>query len=469
MSGSTTPSLPLETLDRERVLHPSTSIADHMKSGPRIIVGGSGVTLTDSTGKQYIDSMAGLWCVNIGYGRKEVARAMGEMAEQLGYYHTFASFSNEPQIRLADRLLGLMPGRMSRVFFGNSGSDANDTQIKLVWYYNNLRGKPRKKKIIGRLLGYHGTTVATASVSGLPAFHALFDLPIAGMLHTATPHYYRYGAPGQSEEEYATALAQELEALIEREGPDTVGAFIGEPIMGGGGLLVPPRTYWEKVQAVLRKHDVLLIADEVICGFGRLGRMFGSEVYGIEPDLLTCAKGLTSAYFPLSAVGVGEKVWAVLRDGSPEAGSFAHGFTYSGHPVGAAAAMANLDILIGEDLVGNAARTGAYFQQRLRETIDPLPLVGEVRGLGLMGGVELAADRAAHRAFDPTLKVAQRVAARCLEDGLIIRALPVGGVLTMSPPLCITRAQVDQVIDILARSLRGVADELRLEGAWSGA
>jgi L-2,4-diaminobutyrate transaminase len=355
---------------------------------------------------------------------------------------------------------------MSKVFFGNSGSDANDTQIKLVWYYNNLRGKPRKKKIIGRIHGYHGTTVATASASGLPAFHRHFDLPIANFLHVSTPHYYRHGAVGQTEEQYATMLAEELDGVIRREGPDTVGAFIAEPIMGGGGVLVPPRTYFEKIQAVLRQHDVLMIVDEVICGFGRLGRMFGSEVYGIEPDLMTCAKGLTSAYFPLSAALISEKVWSVLREGSPEVGAFAHGYTYSGHPVGAAAALANLDVLIGEDMIGNAARTGRYLQDRLRERVGPLPLVGHVRGVGLAAGVEVVADRATRRSFDAEHKVAQRIAARCLESGLIVRALPVGHVIAISPPLCISRDEVDQIVDGLASAVRNVADELVREAIW---
>jgi L-2,4-diaminobutyrate transaminase len=469
MSAKTAETLPLEVLDKERVLHPATSIADHLAQGPRIIVEGSGISLTDSTGKRYLDAVAGLWCVNIGYGRTEVADAMGAQARRLGYYHTFSSFSNEPQIRLADRLLGLAPGRMSKVFFGNSGSDANDTQVKLVWYYNNLRGKPKKKKIVSRLRAYHGTTVASASLTGLPAFHKFFDLPIPNVLHTASPYHYREAAPGTTEEAYATALAGELEWLIDKEGPDTVAAFIAEPVMGAGGVLVPPRTYFEKIQAVLRKHDVLMIADEVICGFGRLGRMFGSEVYGIEPDLLTCAKGLTSAYFPLSAVMLSERVWAVLRDGSPEIGAFAHGFTYSGHPVGGAAAMANLDILIGEDLVGNAERTGAYLQARLREAIGPLPAVGEVRGTGLIAGIELVADRATRRPFEAALKVAHRVAARCLEDGLIVRALPVGNVVALSPPLCITRAEVDRVVDGLTRGIREVSDAIVREGLWKAA
>ena len=466
MSGQTTSGPPLETLDRQSVFHPATSIADHLQQGPRIIVEGSGVTLIDSTGKRYLDAVAGLWCVNIGYGRPEVADAMGSMARRLGYYHTFSSFSNEPQIRLADRLLALMPGRMSKVFFGNSGSDANDTQVKLVWYYNNLRGKTRKKKIIGRIHGYHGSTVATASLSGLPAFHRHFDLPIPNILHAAAPHYYRHGAPGQSEEQYATALAEALEDLIQREGPDTVGAFIAEPIMGGGGVLVPPRTYFEKVQAVLRKHDVLMIVDEVICGFGRLGRMFGSDVYGIEPDLMTCAKGLTSAYFPLSAVVISEKVWAVLRDGSPEVGAFAHGYTYSGHPVGRRPRW--------RTSTSSSARTWWGTRRGRGPTCRPGSATLSARCPWWATSGAWAWPPASR--WSPTgspgaastrgRKVAQRVAARCLEDGLIVRALPVGNVIALSPPLCITRAEVDQAVTVLAQAIRSVSDELLREGLW---
>jgi L-2,4-diaminobutyrate transaminase len=385
---------------------------------------------------------------------------MAAQSRRLAFYHTFSSMSNEPQIRLADRLLGLAPGRMSKVFFGTSGSEANDTQVKLVWYYNNLRGRPRKKKIIARRDGFHGSTVAAGSLTGIEAFHRAFDLPLPQILHTSPAYYYRHGAPGQSEEDYSTGLAAELEQLIQREGPDTVAAFIAEPVMGAGGVVPPPRGYFEKVQRVLRAHDVLMIVDEVICGFGRLGRMFGSEVYGIEPDLITVAKQLTSGYFPLSACLVSEEIWSALRDGSPEIGPFAHGFTYSGHPVGAAAAMANLDIVLGEDLVGNAARMGPYLQERLRTALADHSLVGDVRGVGLIAGVELVADKAARRSFDPELRVGLRVAQRCMEDGLIVRPLPGGHVIALSPPLCITRAQVDQVVDGLARGLDRVRDEL---------
>lgn len=468
--ATTDPASPgsLEDLDRARVLHPVTSIAEHLREGPRIITEARGLTLTDSQGRRYLDAVAGLWCVNIGYGRPEVADAMAAQARRLSYYHTFSSMSNEPQIRLADRLLRLMPWPMSKVFFGCTGSDANDSQVKLVWYYNNLRGRPRKKKIIARRGAYHGSTVAAGSLTGIPAFHQAFDLPISGILHTAAPHYWRDAAPGVSEPDYARHLARELEVLIQREGPETVAAFIAEPVMGAGGVLVPPAGYFQEVQAVLRRHDVLMIADEVICGFGRLGRWFGSQAMGIEPDLVTLAKGLTSAYFPLSAVVLSERVWGVLRDASGEVGPFAHGFTYTGHPVGAAAALANLDVLEGEDLVGNAARVGALFQAWLRERVGDHPLVGEVRGLGLMAGVELAADRAARRSFDPALRVGRRVVERCMEHGLIVRALPAHDVLAFSPPLCITPAEAEAVVDRFARALDEVAGELVREGLWRG-
>jgi L-2,4-diaminobutyrate transaminase len=432
---------------------------------PVAFVRGEGAWLWDEAGRKYLDALAGIAVSGLGHGHPRLVRAIADQAAKV--IHTSNLYEIPAQTALADRICAL--AGMDEVFFCNSGSEANDTQVKLVWYYNNLRGLPRKKKIVARHQAYHGTTVATASLTGLPAFHKAFDLPIAGILHTATPYYYRDAAPGQSEEAYATALAAELDRLIQREGPDTVAAFIAEPVMGAGGVLVPPATYFEKVQAVLRKHDILMIADEVICGFGRLGRNFGSEVFGIEPDLVTAAKGLTSGYFPLSAVILSEKVWAVLQAGSPEVGAFAHGFTYSGHPVGAAAAMANLDILVGEDLVGNSARVGAYMHARLREQIAPLPIVGEVRGLGLIAGIELVADPGSRRAFDGALKVGQRVAALCLEDGLIVRSLPVGHVVALSPPLCITRGQVDQVVDGLAKAIRAVADELARQGTWKAA
>ena len=341
----------------------------------------------------------------------------------------------------------------SRVFFGLSGSDANDTQVKLVRYYNNLRGRAEKKKIISRHGAYHGVSLASASLTGLPAFHHAFDLPMDGVLFTTAPHHYRNAKPGESEEEFSQRLADELEALIAREGADTVAAFIAEPVMGAGGVIPPPRGYFERIQPILTQHDILFIADEVICGFGRLGSWFGSGHYGLQPDLISMAKGLTSGYFPLSAVVVSEEVWSVLEAGSEEVGVFAHGYTYSGHPVGAAVALANLDILESENLVENAARVGSYLQDAVRGALEDHPNVGEIRGEGLIMAVEFVADRASKEPFDPALGIQKEVAAEAARQGLIVRALPsAGAAVALSPPLCLTEAEADQITEILAKA-----------------
>jgi L-2,4-diaminobutyrate transaminase len=367
--------------------------------------------------------------------------------------------ANEPAIRLADRLLELAPAGMSKVFFGNSGSDANDTQIKLVWYYNNLRGKPEKTKIIARKRAYHGVTLGAASMTGLPAVHQAFNLPLPGFLHVSTPHHYWGAAEGTSEAEFSRSLAVELDDLINAEGPETVGAFIAEPVMGAGGVLVPPEGYFEAVQPVLARHDVLFIADEVICGFGRLGTSFGSEHFNIRSDLMTLAKGLTSGYVPMSACLISEKVWEVLRDGSKEIGPFAHGYTYSGHPLAAAAGLANLEIMEREKLFDHAAQVGAYLQSRLRLTCEDHPLVGEVRGLGLIAGVELVADREKKVAFDAELAVGERLSALASEEGLLCRTL--GNAVAFAPALVISEAEVDEMCVRFGRALALLPDQLK--------
>nr|5KR6_A Chain A, 4-aminobutyrate transaminase [Pseudomonas]5KR6_B Chain B, 4-aminobutyrate transaminase [Pseudomonas] len=449
-------------MDRAHFFHPSTHLRDHA-SGElpgRIITGGKGIRIQDSEGREYIDAFAGLYCVNVGYGRTEIADAIYEQAKELAYYHTYVGHSNEPIIELSERIIReWAPAGMSKVYYGMSGSDANETQIKLVWYYNNVLGRPQKKKIISRQRGYHGSGIMTGSLTGLPAFHNHFDLPLEPIRHTTCPHYYRAPA-GMSEAEFSRHCADELEKMILAEGPDTVAAFIGEPVMGTGGIVPPPEGYWEAIQAVLNKYDILLIADEVVCGFGRTGSMFGSHHYGMKPDLITVAKGLTSAYAPLSGVIVGEKVWKVLEQGSDQYGPIGHGWTYSGHPICAAAALANLDIIERENLTGNAADTGAYFQQRMRETFGDHPLVGEVRGVGLMAALEFVADKDKRTRFDPSLKVGPRVSAACLEDGMIARAMPHGDILGFAPPLVITRAEVDEIVDIAKQAVDAVADEL---------
>ncbi len=456
--------LTLEEMDKDSMFHPYTALAQHMETGPKIITEGKGVVLKDMSGREYIDGLAGLWCVNIGYGRPEIAEAVKKQLEELPYYHSFASMGTETPVRVADRVKQMAPGNMQRIFFGCSGSDANDTQIKIVWYYNNLLGRPEKRKIISRKRAYHGVSVATASLTGLPLLHNAFNLPIENILHTETPHYFWNAAEGMSEADFASHLAGELDAMIEREGPETVAAFIAEPVMGAGGVIVPPETYFQEIQAVLKKHDVLMIADEVICGFGRTGRWFGSEVFGIEPDMVSVAKGITSGYLPLSGSLVGEKVWNVLLEKSGEFGVFGHGYTYSAHPVSCAAALANLDIMERENLVEKGAEVGAYMQSRLREAFSDHAQVAEVRGIGLIAAVEFIQDKAAKRPFDPALKVAPRVAAKAMEHGLITRALPNSDTVAFSPPLVITRAEVDACVERLGMALKDVQDALIGEG-----
>jgi L-2,4-diaminobutyrate transaminase len=466
--AETTHNLSLEEMDKQSLLHPSTSFADHAKGTPRIIETAKGVFIKDSKGTELMDGFGGLYCVNIGYGREEMAEAIYEQAKKLAYYHVYASHSNEPLIRLADRVVRMAPANMQKVYFGLSGSDANETNTKLLWYYNNLRGKPEKKKIISRLRGYHGSTVFSGSLTGLPLFHNHFNLPLGPVLHARTAHHYWGAEPGQSEREFSQQLAAELDAMIEKEGPDTVAGFIGEPVMGTGGILPPPEGYWQEIQKVCRKHDVSIIADEVVCGFGRLGSNFGCTHYDIEPDFMTIAKGLSSAYQPISGSIVSKRVCDVILEKSAEIGPLGHGYTYSGHPIGAAAANANLDIIEREDLQGNARRTGAHFQAKLHEVFDDHPLVGEARGVAMLGALEFVADKDGKERFDPTLKVGAKVSAACLKQGLIARAMPGGDILGFAPPLVMTTAEVDDMIARTKRAVDAVADDLVRSGDWKG-
>ncbi|AZO59533.1 MAG: aspartate aminotransferase family protein [Mesorhizobium sp.] len=454
--------------DRNAVLHPFTQLKDFAtgKLGePTIVETGKGIRIQDAHGNQLIDGFAGLYCVNVGYGRTEVAEAISRQAFRLAYYHSYAAHTTDELAILSDRLVKMAPGKMSKVFYGMSGSDANETQAKLVWYYNNLRGKPTKKKIISRERGYHGCSVVSGSMTGMSFYHDHMDLPLPQIVHTGVPHHYWGATPGETELEFSARRGEELDQLIERLGPDNVGGFIGEPVLGTGGITPPPEGYWQAIQAVLRKHDVLLIADEVITGFGRTGSMFGSQHYGMEPDLITIAKGLTSAYFPLSAAIVGEKVYKVLEDGADKVGAFSHGYTYSGHPIGAAAANAVLDIVEKEDLPGNARDVGAFFQAQLQEKFAQLPIVGEVRGVGLMAAIEFVADRGKKKRFDPSLKVGARISKAARDRGLIVRAMPHGDILGFAPPLVTTKSEVEEIIGIAESAVRFVMDELTREGA----
>lgn len=448
--------------DLIHLLHPATNLALHQKTGPLVIDRGEGIYVWDNHGRRYIEGLAGLWCVAIGYGEEALVEAATAQMRKLAYGQLFASRSHEPGILLAEKLQSWMPPSKRhtgpwKFLFGNSGSDANDTQIKLIRYYNNVIGRPCKKKFISRLGGYHGVTLASASLTGLPPFHAHFDLPIDGVLHTACPHAFRHAMPGEDDEDFASRLAEELEALIQREGPETVAAMIAEPIMGAGGLIVPPDTYFPKIQAVLDRHDILLIDDEVICGFGRLGTRMGCEAVQMKPDTVTVAKGLSSAYLPISAVAVPDWMHEAMLEPSSQIGAFAHGFTYSGHPVAAAVALRNLELFEERDLVGHAARVGVHFQARLQALLER-PFVGHARGRGLLGGIELMKDKGAGKRFEVADKAAIRLAALAQEEGLIVRALA-GDTIAICPPLVITQTQVDELFDCLQRALARFADE----------
>lgn len=458
----------IAALDRASVLHPFTQLKDFASGklgDPTIVETGSGVRIQDATGRSYIDGFGGLYCVNIGYGRTEVAEAIAKQAQKLAYYHTYAAHTTEPLAVLSDRLVRMAPGKMSKVFYGMSGSDGNETNVKLVWYYNNLRGKRSKKKIIARERGYHGCTIMSGSLTGMSFYHDHMDLPISGILRTGVPHHYFGAKDGETEEQFSQRRAHELEDLILKEGADTIGGFIAEPVLGTGGITPPPRGYWPAIQAVLKKYDILLIADEVICGFGRLGTPFGCDMYEIEPDLITAAKGLTCGYFPLSAAIVSAKVYDVMENGADKVGAFSHGYTYSGHPIGAAAANAVLDIVEREDLIGTARRVGSHLQARMKDAFAQLPIVGEVRGVGMLSAIEFVANRATKARFDPGHKVGARISKAARDRGLIARAMPHGDILGFAPPLVMTEAEVDEMVGIAEAAVRQVLDELTREGA----
>ncbi|MBE04672.1 MAG: aspartate aminotransferase family protein [Gammaproteobacteria bacterium] len=461
MSLETARNISLEELDKQVLLHPVTSISEHQANGPLIFKRAGGVRMYDNSGKSYIDGAAALWCVNIGYGRKRLAEVAKEEMNKIGFYHTFGAASNEPAILLADKLIQLLHdhadcNHIGKVFFGLSGSDANDTQFKLVRYYNNLRGKPNKKKIISRIGGYHGTSAAAGSLTGIPVYHKAFDLPFDGILHTSCPNFWKFGNPNESEEEFTNRMVKDLEDLILKEGPDTIGGFIAEPVMGTGGVIVPTKEYYQRIQSLLKEHDILFMVDEVINGFGRLGSWFGSGFYGIKPDLMSFAKGLTSAYFPMSAVAVADHVWQVLADGTPDVGMFAHGFTYSGHPVGAAVGLANLEIMEEENLIDNAAKVGSYLKQSLIERLADHPNIGEIRGEGLMIGIEYAAGADSKEAPNMTPLAHKQVAIAAQERGLLTRALPFLQVNNFSPPLTFTKSDADESVEIFAESVESV-------------
>jgi len=439
-------------------LHPYSNHRRLEREGELMVTKGKGVRVWDEAGKEYLEGCAGLWCTSLGFGEERLIEAAAAQMRKLSYYHSFHHKSHEAVAELAERLVSIMPVKMAKAFFNNSGSEANDTAVKIVWYFNNARGRPRKKKIIARLKSYHGVTVASASLSGLVNNHRSFDLPIANIRHADCPHHWRYAHPGESEEDFSTRLAENLDLMIQREDPDTVAAFIAEPVMGAGGVITPPATYFEKIQQVLKKYDVLLIADEVITGFGRTGKMFATETYGLKPDIITVAKALSSAYLPISATVVSDAVYQALADESDKIGVFAHGYTYSGHPVCCAVALETLKIYEERDIIGHVRKVAPRLQNGLRERFAGNPLVGEVRGVGLVAAIELVRDKASKASFDPKLGVGNMLTADINKHGLILRQI--GDAQAFSPPLVITEAEIDEMLDRFGKALDDTAARL---------
>ena len=443
-------------------LHPYTDHKAHLVNGPLVINRGKGVKVFDDQGKDYLESVAGLWCASLGFDNERLVQAATNQMRKLPFYHSFTGKSHEPMVDLAEMLIERAPVPMNKVFFANSGSEANDSVIKILWYMNNAIGRPAKKKIISRLKGYHGITLAAACLTGLPANHKLFDLPLPGFIHVGTPHHYHNAQPGESEEDFATRLAAELEEVILKEGPETVAAFYAEPFMGAGGVIIPPATYFEKIQVVLKKYDVLMCVDEVIAGFFRSGNYWGSQTFGIQPDILVCAKALSAAYLPISAVMVNERVFQGIAEGSSTVGTWGHGFTYSGHPVPAAVAIETLKIYDEMDMLSHVRDVGPHMQAALRARFADHPLVGEVRGVGLVAAVELVEDRATAKNFDPARKIGPRLTKLGEKHGVIMRAMT-NDSLGFSPPLVISKAEIDEMLDRVGRALDELTVELRRE------
>ncbi|AZB65879.1 aspartate aminotransferase family protein [Cereibacter sphaeroides] len=451
----------LAAADIAHSLHPYTNARAHERNGPLIITRGQGVHVYDSEGREYIEGLAGLWSVAVGFSEPRLAEAAARQMAELPYYHTFAGKAHEPQIRLAEKLVEMTPEALTRVFFTNSGSEANDTVVKLVWFMNNALGRPQKKKFLSRIKGYHGITIASGSLTGLPVNHKGFDLPAIPVVHLGCPHHWRFGAKGESEADFCARLLREAEETILAEGPETVAAFIGEPVMGAGGVIVPPDGYWSGIEALCRKYDILLVSDEVINGFGRTGARWGCEKFGFTPDILVTSKQLTSSYMPLAAVLMTDKVYQTIADHTETLGTLGHGFTGSGHPVATAVGLENLTVIEERDLMGNAARLERPFQDGLRAFRDN-PLVGEVRGTGLIAAIEMVADRATKRSFEPLGKVGARAAAFAAEEGLLCRAL--GDTLALCPPLIVTEADVGRILERMGRALDRTATWAQAEG-----
>jgi 4-aminobutyrate--pyruvate transaminase len=442
--------------DIASVLHPQTNARKHLDVGPTIMTGARGIFVEDDAGNSYLDAGAGLWCCSLGYNNERLAKVAYEAMKTLGYYQIFRHASHGPAIDLSEKLLSIAPVPMSKVLLQCSGSEANDSAVKLVWYHWRAQGKPEKRKIISRMGSYHGSTCVAISLTGNPSYHAGFGLPFDGFFYTDKPNHYRDALPGETEEQFSQRLADNLEALILREGPETIAALWADPVQGTAGALPPPRGYFEKIQAVLKKYDVLLVADEVICGFGRTGRMWGCETFNIQPDMITCAKALSAAMQPISAVLMNERIFESVMAQSDKNGAFIHGYTYAGHPVAASVALETLKIYEEMDLLGHVSSVEPVFRREIGALVDH-PMVGNFNSIGLIGGIEIVQDKATKQDWPAGANLTTRLDAHARANGLILRIT--GNRVAFSPPLIITAEEIRE----LARRLRLTLDATHAE------
>ena len=448
----------IEARDQRSVIHGLTNLKEHLDRGPVVIESGDGIWVKDVHGNEYIEGMSGLWCVSLGYGQKRLVAAAAKQMEKLAYYHLTNHRGHVPVIELAEKLLSIAPVPMSHVWFANSGSEANDSAARIAWYFWNAQGQPEKRKFIAHRQAYHGNTIAAASLSGVSYAHERFNLPLEGFLHIECPDYFRSAASGESEEDYASRLVDALEALIIDEGPETIAAFYTEPILAAGGVIVPPKGYFEGVQVLLRKYDILLVCDEVVSAFGRTGKMFGSTTMGLTPDLLVCAKALSSAYIPISALLVNQRVFDAIVRQSDEVGVFGVTLTYSGHPVAAAVALETLAIYEEKDIASRVGQLEDAFIGGLKRRFDDHPLIGEVRGRGLLAGVQLVQSKSPLAYFSQEVGAGRQWANAAEERGLIVRAI--GDTIAICPPLVIDESEIALLIDRLAAALGDVEKNL---------
>mgnify|MGYP001502237740 FL=1 len=451
----------LSRKDKDFLFHPNTNLIAHQDSGPFILERGEGIYVFDTDGNKYIEGMAGLWCNALGHGNEELADAAMRQFKKFPYGNLFASKSHEPAIELAERLVKLSPFNKAKVFFGSSGSDANDTQIKLFWYINNALGKTRKKKFLSRIQAYHGVTLATSSLTGLPTIHGNFDLPQNNFSHVMSPNHFMNKLDGESEESFVERLGEDLEKHIIEQDPETIAAMFAEPVMGAGGVIIPPKKYFETINPILEKYDIPLIDDEVVCGFGRTGNLWGAETFGMRPASITVAKALSSSYLPISAVIVADEYFEIIAQKSNELGIFGHGYTYSGHPVSCAVANKTLEIYQRDNILDHVNEVSPSFIQRLNKC-DKFDLVGNVRGVGLIGALELVSEKNSNKGFDKKGIAGKIFDEYAKKNGLIIRAI--GDIIAFCPPLIINESQINDMFDIVEDTINKATDALSKQG-----